>query len=94
MRCYAAIEDIDDRCRVVKCEVTCMSVEESKTVSILEINTKMAYIGLDMVEKACGNIEEGDIIVVEYICSDNTIIAVYNKADDEKQRRMEFYSKI
>lgn len=94
MRCYAAVEDIDERRRIVKCEVTCMSVGESIRVSPLEVETKMTYTRLSMIEEACGNVEEGDIIVVEYEYFDDRIIGVYEKADDEKQRRMEFYSKI
>ena len=90
MKSYAAIDRIEEKFAV--CEVELVPVEESPNLSVSEKETEMIDVQLNRVTQLCGDVEEGDIIVVEH---DRTnVIDVYGKDELEKQRRIKLLEEI
>lgn len=90
MKSYASIDRIEGKWAV--CEVEFVPVEESPKLNVFEKETEMIDVQLNMVIQLCGDVEEGDIIVVEH--DSTNVIDVYGKDETEKQRRVELLRKI
>ena len=90
MKSYSVIDRIERNFAV--CEVELVSVEESLNLDISEKETLMMDIELDVITQICGNIQEGDIIIVEH--NSNCVYNVYEKDEEEKQRRIQLLEKI
>lgn len=79
MICYASIGEISERKGIVKCEIAPINPKEN-------VDEDMIFIELNRIEKICGEVEEGDIVIVEFDFSNN-ITYIYGRDEAEKQRR-------
>lgn len=84
MKSYASIDRIEERFAV--CEVEMIEIQNSKTEDYFEKETKMMNIPLEKITASIGNVNEGDILVVEH--SGEEITEVYMKDEQEKLRRI------
>lgn len=91
MKSYASIDRVEGKFAV--CEVELVPVEESPHLTPFEKETEMLDVHVEVITGVCGEIQEGDIIVVEY--DDNPdLIHVYGKDEAEKQRRIKLLEEI
>ena len=84
MRSYASIDRIEEKFAV--CEVEMIEIENSKPEDYCEKETKMINMQLEKITASIGNVQEGDILVIEH--NREEITEVYCKDEEEKQRRM------
>ena len=90
MKSYASIDRIEGKWAV--CEVELHSVEESLNLDVFEKLTEMIDVEVDIITQSCGDVIEGDILIVEHDCTN--IKFVYEKDDTEKERRIELLKEI
>ena len=90
MKSYASIDRIEGKFAV--CEVEMIDVENSKTEEYCEKETKIMNIPLEKITASIGNVNEGDILIVEH--SGKAVTEVYCKDEQEKQRRIEILEKL
>lgn len=91
MKSYASVDRIEGAFAV--CEVEQVDTEDSKMLDVLQKATIMADIPMLKIRVCLGNdVEEGDIIIVEH--EDGYVINVYDKDDEEKQRRIEIIKEM
>lgn len=90
MNSYAVIDRFENNFAV--CEVEMVSIAKSWDIDIREKETKMMDVELGILRLICGDVQEGDVIVVKH---DNTnIITIYGKDENEKKRRIQLIQKI
>jgi len=64
-----------------------------KTLFYKKTLTRAIDLHVDAITKVCGEVHEGDIIILEYY--DNmSIISIWGKDDTEKQRRIKLLEEI
>ena len=90
MKSYASIDRIEGKFAV--CEVEMIEIENSKPEDYCEKETKMMNILLEKITTSIGNIDEGDILVVEH--NEEEVTEVYCKDEEEKQRRIAVLKKL
>lgn len=90
MKSYASVDRIEEN--FVVCEVEKIEMESSRTADYSQKETTMMSVLLETVEKNLGDIQEGDIIVIEH--DGNNITEVYHKDEEEKQRRISILKQI
>lgn len=91
MKSYASIDRIEGLFAV--CEVEFVPIEESANLTPAEKKTKMIDLQVETIAKVCGEVHEGDIIILEQD-DDVNITAICGKDDTEKQRRVELLEEI
>lgn len=87
MRSYVAIDRIEGKYAV--CEVELVDVDTSKIVEAKDKPTKRVYFLVESITNCIGTCKENDILIVEQECG--TILVIYKKDDEEKQRRLQEY---
>ena len=90
MKSYAAVDRIEGK--YVVCEVELVKAEESANLRASEKETEMVDILLENVVSSVGEVQESDILVVEY--EKGEVTHIYGKDDKEKERRAEIIRKI
>ena len=90
MKSYASVDRIEEN--FVVCEVEEIEVKNSRTADYFQKETTMMSVLLETVEKNLGDIQEGDIIVIEH--DGKNITDVYYKDEAEKQRRISILKQI
>lgn len=85
MKSYASVDRIEGKFAV--CEVELIPVEQSRPEDFATKETEMLDILLQEIPKSLGEIDEGDILVVEH--DGQTITTVYFKDEEEKKRRVD-----
>lgn len=91
MRSYASIDRIEGLFAV--CELELVPVEESANFTPFEKETEMVDLRVESITEVCGEVEEGDIIILEHD-DDVNLITVCEKDDAEKQRRIKLLEEI
>lgn len=84
MRSYASIDRIEGKFAI--CEVEMIEVDNSKAEDFSEKETEMMDVLLEVIYSSVGNVEEGDILIVEH--NENDVTEVYCKDEEEKKRRV------
>ena len=84
MRSYASIDRIEEHFAV--CEVELLEVKDSKSEAYLEKETEMMDILLEKIVDRIGNVNEGNILVVQH--DGKNVYDILCKDDEEKQRRI------
>ena len=84
MKSYASIDRIEGKFAV--CEVEMIEIENSKPEDYSEKETEMINIILEKITASIGNVQEGDILVVEH--NGEEVKEIYYKDEEEKQRRI------
>lgn len=90
MKSYASVDRIEENFAV--CEVEEIEMENSRTADYFQKETTMMSVLLETVEKKLGDIQEGDIIIIEH--DGKNITDVYHKDEAEKQRRISILKQI
>mgnify|MGYP003298106192 CR=1 FL=1 len=90
MKSYACIDRIEGKFAV--CEVELNSVEESLQLSLFEKETIMIDFPYADILQKIHDVREADILVVEHDACN--ITAVYERDDEEKQRRVDAISAL
>lgn len=90
MKSYASVDRIEEN--FVVCEVEEIGMENSRTADYFQKETTMMSVLLETVEKKLGDIQEGDIIIIEH--DGKNITDVYHKDEAEKQRRISILKQI
>ena len=90
MKSYASIDRVENEWSV--CEVEMIPVEESNVCDFFSKETEMIDISLNKIIESVGEIQEGDILVIEHDGENASII--YEKDDEEKQRRIALLQKM
>ena len=90
MRSYASVDRIVGRFAV--CEVELLAVEESNTGNFWEYDTVGIDIPLQEISENLGEVNEGDILVVEH--DGENVSSVYYKDEAEKAKRLEVLKEI
>ena len=90
MTSYASIDRIEGKFAVA--EVEMLPHEESYPEDFAVKNTVMINIELHRILDVVGEVDEGDILVVEH--DNKNIISIYYKDDEEKAKRIELFSKM
>lgn len=90
MKSYASVDRIENEWAV--CEVEMIPMEESKVCDFFSKETEMIDISLKQIIDSVGEIQEGDILLIEHDGENASII--YGKDDAEKQRRIALLQKI
>lgn len=90
MKSYASIDRIEGKFAV--CEVELIPVEESKPEDFATKETEMFDVSLQKISTFIGEVQEGDILVVEHDLED--VYFVYYKDEEEKARRLEILKSI
>lgn len=90
MKSYASIDRIEGKFAV--CEVELIPVEESKPEDFATKETEMFDVPLQKIPTSIGEVQEGDILVVEHDFED--VYFVYYKDEEEKARRLEILKSI
>ena len=90
MKSYAAVDRIEGK--YVVCELELVNAEDSAKLRASEKETKMVDILLENVVSSVGQVQESDILVVEY--EKGEVTHIYDKDDKEKERRAEIIRKI
>ena len=85
MKSYASIDRIEGKYTVLELEL--LDIYESKKVSFRDKETKMVDYLTDVIITNVGDVEEGDILLVEH--ENGEISSIYQKDDEEKHRRIE-----
>lgn len=80
MICYSSIGEINESKGIAKCEIVPINLKEN-------VDEDMIFIELNMIKKICGEVEEGDILIVEYDYT-NSVTYIYGRDEAEKQRRI------
>lgn len=91
MKSYASIDRIEGKFAV--CEIEMVPVEESANFTSFEKETEMVELLVDSITEECGEVIEGDIIIIEHD-DDANVTAVYEKDEAEKQRRIKLLEEI
>lgn len=90
MKSYASVDRIEGD--FVVCEVELLPFNLSNPWDFSSKETSMMDISLSQISEAIGDVEEGNILVVEH---DNEIVtAVYFKDIEEQHRRAEILRQI
>lgn len=84
MRSFASIDRIEYSYAI--CEVELVEEEISRWFDYDEKDTIMVDVPLKLIRETVGDVEEGDVIVVELNYGE--VDYVYCRDDDEKERRL------
>ena len=90
MKSYASIDRIEGVFAV--CEIELVPVEESANLTPFEKETEMVDLLVEYITEVCGEVQEGDIIILEH--DDVNITSICEKDDAEKQRRVKLLEEI
>lgn len=90
MRCYASVDRIEGKYAV--CEVEMHFLEESRQEGEARTETVVLDISLQKIPSDIGEVEEGDILVIE--CDEKGVTDIYCKDEKEKERRLELLKLI
>lgn len=90
MKSYASVDRIEGKYTVL--EVELLDIDTSKITSSKDKDTIIIEILTNDIISSIGEINVGDIIIVEN--QDSNIIMFYGKDNNEKQRRIEILNSI
>lgn len=90
MKSYASIDEIEGKYTVLELEL--IDTQTSEMISFKDKETVMLDVLTDEIITSVGEISEGDILVIEH--ENGNLISIYNKDDEEKQRRIELLNTI
>lgn len=90
MTSFASIDRIEGEIVVV--EVELLSYEESRTDDFADKETVMLNISLQQIPTDFGEVNEGDILVVEH--DGENVSMVYYKDEEERVRRIELLRRM
>ena len=85
MKSYASVDRIEGKYTVLELEL--LDAQESKKVLFRDKETEMVDYLTDAIIQNVGEVNEGDILLVEH--ENGEISSIYQKDDEEKQRRIE-----
>lgn len=84
MKSYASVDRIEGKYTVLELEL--LDAQVSKKVSFRDKETEMVDYLTDVIIQNVGEVNEGDILLVEH--ENGEISSIYQKDDEEKQRRI------
>ena len=90
MKSYASIDRGEGKYTVLELEL--IDTQTSEMISFKDKETVMLDVLTDEIITSVGEISEGDILVIEH--ENGNLISIYNKDDEEKQRRIELLNTI
>ena len=92
MRCYASVDRIEGKYAVCEINVFLLEDEELKTIGHEITDWPMVDVPLQEIPADIGEVEEGDILIVEY--DKKGVTAIYSKDEEEKARRLKLLKEI
>ena len=92
MRCYASVDRIVGKFAVCDINVFLLEDEELKTIGHEMTDWPMVDVPLQEIPDEVGEVDEGDILVVEY--DGKNVTKVYSKDDEEKARRLKLLKEL
>ena len=92
MRCFASIDRIEGKFAVSEVNVFLLEDEELQVIGHEMTDCPMADIPLQQIPDEIGEVNEGDILVVEY--DGKNVTKVYCKDDEEKARRLKLLKEV
>ena len=92
MRCYASVDRIEGKFAVCEINVFLLEDEELETIGHEMTDWPMVDVPLQEIPADIGEVEEGDILVVEY--DKKGVTAIYSKDEEEKARRLKMLKEL
>ena len=92
MRCFASIDRIEGDFAVCEVDVFLLEDEELQNIGHEITDCPMADVYLQKIQDEVGDVNEGDILVVEY--DGENVTKVYSKDEEEKARRLKLLKEV